>query len=198
VTPPTLGPRFEEALLFAAQTHRGDVRKGTDIPYVSHLLSVCALVLEDGGDEDEAIAALLHDTLEDHPEEVTESDLARRFGPEVAELVVLCSDTPRGFRGGPKADWRERKAAYVERIRAEKYPLCRVALADKLHNTRSVVLDHRRVGDEVWTRFKEDKAAQLRYHGDLVEAFREAQAPEHLVSELDALVRELEASERPA
>jgi len=195
VTPPTLGPRFEEALLFAVQTHGGDLRKGTSIPYVSHLFSVCALVLEDGGDEDEAIAALLHDTLEDHPKEVTKADLARRFGPRVADLVAQCTDTPPDYRGGPKAPWRGRKEAYVERIREERYPLCRVALADKLHNTRSIVLDHRRFGDEVWTRFNAAKEDELRYHRALVEAFREAMAPDHLVSELDSLVRELEASE---
>jgi (p)ppGpp synthase/HD superfamily hydrolase len=194
VTPPTLGPKFEDALLFAVRIHAGDVRKGTEIPYVSHLLSVCALVLEDGGGEDEAIAALLHDTLEDHPEEVMEADLARRFGPEVAELVVLCSDTPRGFRGGPKADWRERKLAYVERIREETYPLCRVALADKLHNTRAIGLDHRRFGDEIWKRFNATKEDELRYHRALVEAFRDAGAPEYLVDELDSLVKELEMS----
>jgi hypothetical protein len=202
VAAPELGPRFEEALLFAVRTHRGDVRKGaeggTQIPYVAHLLSVCALVLEDGGDEDEAIAALLHDTLEDHPEGVTESDLARRFGPEVAELVVLCSDTPRGFRGGPKAEWHGRKTAYVERLREEEYPLCRVALADKLHNTRSIVLDQRRIGDEVWKRFNATKEDELRYHRDLVDAFRDAKAPDYLVSELDSLVKELEKSEGTA
>jgi (p)ppGpp synthase/HD superfamily hydrolase len=194
VTPPTLGPKFEEALLFAVRTHDGDVRKDTEIPYVSHLLGVCALVLENGGDEDEAIAALLHDTLEDHPEKVTASDLASRFGARVADLVVQCTDTPPDYRGGPKADWHERKAAYVERIREETYPLCRVALADKLHNIRSIVLDHRRFGDEIWSRFKGTREDQLRYHRALVEAFREAGAPDYLVDELDSLVRELETS----
>jgi len=195
VTPPTLGPRFEEALLFAVRTHDGDLRKGpARIPYVSHLLSVCALVLEDGGDEDEAIAALLHDTLEDHPEEVTKADLERRFGPRVADLVVRCTDTPPDYRGGTKPHWHGRKAAYVERIRKEGYPLCRVALADKLHNTRSIVLDHRRCGDEVWERFNATKEEEFSYHRALVDAFRDAGAPKYLVDELDSLVRELEAT----
>ena len=198
MTAPTLGPRFEEALLFAVRTHDGDLRKGTEIPYVSHLLSVCALVLEDGGDEDEAIAALLHDTLEDHPEKVTKADLDRRFGSRVADLVAACTDTPPDYTGGTKADWHERKATYVELIREEPYPKCRVALADKLHNTRSVVLDHRRLGDEIWTRFNAPKEDQLHYHRALVEAFREAGAPDYLVDELDSLVRELEASEGAA
>jgi (p)ppGpp synthase/HD superfamily hydrolase len=192
VTPPTVGPKFQDALLFAVQTHDGDLRKGSDIPYVSHLLSVCALVLEDGGSEDEAIAALLHDTLEDHPKEVTKADLERRFGARVADLVVRCTDTPPDYRGGPKAAWHGRKAAYVERIREEPYPLCRVALADKLHNTRSVVLDYRRSGDAIWKCFKETREDQIRHHRALVDAFREAKAPKHLVDELDSLVRELE------
>ena len=191
-----LGPKFEEALVFAVQTHDGDLRKGaeggTGIPYVAHLLSVCALVLEDGGDEDEAIAALLHDTLEDHPKTVTASDLARRFGIRVADLVVLCTDTPPDYDGGTKAPWQERKDAYVERLREETYPLCRIALADKLHNTRAIVLDHRRCGDEVWGRFNATKEKELSYHRALVDAFVEAGAPDHLVGELDSLVRELE------
>ena len=168
------------------------MRKGTSIPYVSHLFSVCALVLEDGGDEDEAIAALLHDALEDHPKEVTKSDLEDRFGSRVVKLVELCTDTPEDFQGGSKPPWNERKAAYVERIRKEIYPLCRVALADKLHNTRTIVMDYRRLGNTIWKRFNAPRKEQLLYHSALVQAFREAQAPEHLVNELDKLVRELE------
>ncbi len=194
MTPPTLGLKFVDALMLAVRVHDGQLRKGTEIPYVSHLLSVCALVLEDGGDEDEAIAALLHDTLEDCPKDVTASDLARRFGAPVAALVVACTDTPPDYKGGPKAPWQGRKDAYVERIRAEGYPLCRVALADKLHNTRSIVLDHRRFGDKVWARFNATKEDQLRYHRALVDAFRDAGAPDYLVDELDLLVGELEKS----
>jgi hypothetical protein len=107
---------------------------------------------------------------------------------------VQCTDTPPDYTGGPKADWHERKLAYVERIREETYPLCRVALADKLHNTRSIVLDHRRFGDVIWERFKATKEEQLGYHRTLVDAFREAGAPDYLVGELDSLVRELEMS----
>jgi (p)ppGpp synthase/HD superfamily hydrolase len=198
MTPPTLGLRFMDALMCAVRVHGGQLRKGADgdagIPYISHLLSVGALVLEDGGDEDEAIAALLHDTLEDQPEKVTRSDLARRFGPRVRDLVVQCTDTPPDYTGGAKADWHERKTAYVERIRQEEYPLCRVALADKLHNTRAIVLDHRRCGDEVWERFNATKEDELFYHRALVNAFRDAKAPGYLVAELDALVKQLEKS----
>ncbi|MCP4697273.1 MAG: HD domain-containing protein [Gammaproteobacteria bacterium] len=192
MTESLIGSRFKDALLYAVEIHGNDLRKGASIPYISHLLSVCALVLEDGGDEEEAIAALLHDSLEDHPEKVTKSILDSRFGSRVARLVELCSDTPSDYQGGPKPPWHERKTAYVERLRKEVYPLCRVALADKLHNTRTIVMDCRRQGDKVWARFKAAKGDQLRYHRALVEAFREAQAPHHLVDELDSLVRELE------
>jgi len=192
MTPPTLGLKFVDALMLAVRVHGGQLRKGSEIPYVSHLLSVCALVLEDGGDEDEAIAALLHDTLEDCPDDVTAPDLARRFGAPVAALVVACTDTPPDYTGGPKAPWQERKDAYVERIREEGYPLCRVALADKLHNTRAIVLDQRRFGDKIWERFNATKEDELRYHRALVDAIRDAGAPGYLVDELDSLVTELE------
>ncbi len=186
-----LKSRFNEALLYATKIHADDLRKGSSIPYISHLLGVCALVLEDGGDEDEAIAALLHDTLEDHPEEVKRSDLERRFSARVARLVELCSDTPPDYQGGPKPPWYERKMGYVEQIRRETYPLCRVALADKLHNLRTLVMDHRQLGDTVWARFKATKEKQLFYYQALTDAFREAQAPEHLLDELDSLIGEL-------
>jgi len=189
-----LGSRFQDAVLLALQIHGGDLRKSTTIPYVSHLFSVCALVLEDGGDEDEAVAALLHDMLEDHPKEITKSEIERLFGERVADIVQLCTDTPPGYKGGPKPPWRKRKAAYVERIREAAYPRCRVALADKLHNVRTIVNDYRKIGNKIWARFKATKEDQLRYHRSLVEAFREASAPAYLINELDSLVTELEAS----
>ncbi len=187
-----LDEKFREALGFAAEVHGGDLRKGTEIPYVSHLLSVCALVLEDGGDEEEAIAALLHDTLEDHPEEVKREDLVERFGARVADLVEACSDTPADFEGGEKPPWAERKAAYVEQIRSEGYPLSRVALADKLHNTRCMVMDHRREGDAIWERFNAPRSDQIRLFRSLVDAFRDGGAPAHLVDEFESLVDELD------
>jgi len=193
-----LGTKFKDALLFAMEIHAGDFRKGTSIPYVSHLLGVCALVLEDGGDEEEAIAALLHDTLEDHPEKVNKDDLIRRFGARVADLVERCTDTPPDYRAGEKPPWHERKSAYVDQIRKETYPLCRVSLADKIHNVRTIVMDYRRLGDAIWARFKANKDDQLRYHWDLVDAFREANAPAHLLNELDILVSELESGKNPA
>jgi len=187
-----LGQRFADALRYAHEIHRNDTRKGSSVPYLSHLLAVCALVLEDGGDEDEAIAALLHDTIEDHPDEVTREELAAHFGRRVAEIVVACTDTPADYRGGPKPPWRQRKEAYVARIREKRYPACRVSLADKLHNLRTTAMDYRRHGDTIWAKFNAGKRDQLWYHRALVDAFREAHAPAHLVAELDALVSELE------
>ena len=194
MTQQIIGPKFLEALRFATQIHGGDLRKGTSIPYLSHLLSVCSLVMEDGGDEDEAIAALLHDTLEDHPEEVTKADIEDRFGARVVHLVTQCTDTSPDYKGGPKAPWHERKTAYVKRIRNEKYPRCRIALADKLHNTRTIVMDYRRLGDAIWARFNANKEDQLWYQRALVDAFREAKAPDHILNELDSLVSELETT----
>ena len=188
-----LGTKFKDAILYALDIHAGDLRKGTSTPYVSHLLSVCALVLEDGGDEEEAIAALLHDTLEDHPEKVKKNDLTHLFGSRVADLVELCSDTPPDYQGGEKPPWHERKAAYVDQIRKETYPLCRVSLADKIHNARTIVMDYRQLGDAIWKRFKANKDEQLRYYRALVNAFREAKAPDHLLDELDMLVSKLES-----
>ena len=192
MTPRISGPKFQEAMLYAVEIHGGDLRKSTTIPYVSHLFSVCALVLEDGGDEEEAIAALLHDMLEDHPKEVTRQELERRFGSRVADIVAMCTDTPPNFKGGPKPPWRKRKAAYIERLREATYPRCRVALADKLHNVRTIVNDYHRIGNDIWARFKATRKEQLGYHRSLVEAFREANAPAYLVDELDRLVTELE------
>lgn len=188
-----IGPRFEEALSLAVRIHQQDLRKSTSIPYLSHLFSVCALVMEDGGDEEEAIAALLHDALEDHPDQVSLAELEKRFGARVARLVAVCTDTPPDFKGGEKPPWRSRKTAYLERLTHEGYPTTRICLADKLHNTRAIVMDHRRLGDKVWQRFRASKADQLWYHRSLVEVFRAGGAPTHLVDELDSLVRELES-----
>ncbi len=193
-----LSERFRDALVYAAAVHNGQCRKGTSIPYISHLLSVCALVLEHGGDEDEAIAGLLHDTLEDHPESVTREDLHERFGTRVTEIVEGCTDTPPGYRGGPKRPWRERKARYIEHLRRAGSSFARVALADKLHNARAILADYRRLGDELWTRFNAGKDDQLCYFRGLVAVFREIGAPVPMVQEFDEVVTELERLARDA
>jgi (p)ppGpp synthase/HD superfamily hydrolase len=123
---------------------------------------------------------------------VTRDLLVSRFGPRVADIVQDCSDTPPDYRGGQKAPWLERKQAYLEKLSREKYPLCRVALADKLHNLRALVQDYRRIGAALWARFKAGPAEQLWYQRALVKALTEAGAPAHLLHELESLVSELE------
>jgi len=186
-------PRFLDALTYAVRLHGSDVRKGTTIPYIAHLLSVCSLVLVDGGSEDEAIAALLHDALEDHPEETNREVLSQRFGREVLAIVEACTDTPPDYKGGPKPPWRDRKIAYLDHIRVATRSAIRVALADKLDNARSILSDYRQIGEALWSRFNAGKEDQLWYHRSLVTAFRAAGAEGILIEELEHVVTELES-----
>jgi (p)ppGpp synthase/HD superfamily hydrolase len=133
-------------MLLAFDLHENDCRKGKDVPYVSHLLSVSALVLKDGGTEDEAIAALLHDALEDHPDKITYTDLKDRFGKNVADIVRACSDTPDDFKGGEKPPWKKRKQKYLDHLEHAPISVLRVTLADKLHNCRDLRNDLRMHG----------------------------------------------------
>jgi len=158
-----LGPRYRSALVWAAELHDGHVRKATAVPYLSHLLAVSGLVLEFGGDEDEAIAGLLHDTLEDTA--LTRAELEERFGPRVAEIVARCSDT----EVQPKPPWRQRKERFVARLGtfADDEGTLRVVAADKVHNTRSMLADHRRLGPALWERFNAGPDDQLWYLGSV-------------------------------
>jgi (p)ppGpp synthase/HD superfamily hydrolase len=149
-----LTKRFEDAFVFASHVHTGQLRKGTEIPYAAHLLSVTALVLENGGGEDEAIAALLHDAVADRGVEV--NDIRARFGDEVARIVKACSDS---FEKDPKnkLPWKTRKIEYLRRLPTEPRSALLVSSADKLHNARAILADHRRVGEKVWARFNASK-----------------------------------------
>ncbi len=184
-------PRFVDALTYAVALHGADVRKGTAIPYIPHLLRVCSLVLVDGGGEDEAIAALLHDALEDHPNEVSRDLIAGRFGNDVLAIVDSCTDTPVDYQGGPKPEWRERKMAYLEHVKNADRKATRVALADKLDNARSILGDYREVGDKLWSRFNAGREDQLWFYGAAAEAFRAAGATGSLIDELERVVRDL-------
>ncbi len=192
-----LSERFFDALRYAARLHNHQVRKGAQCPYVSHPLAVASLVLEHGGDEEEAIAALLHDVIEDQAEhfggvEALRSEIRARFGEHVLDLVNACTDA----EVVPKPPWRERKERYIAHVIATPDPAYhRVTIADKLHNARSILLDYRRLGDELWQRFNRKEAApHLWYYRSLTDAFRAAgQAPPVLVDELDRVVSELEA-----
>jgi (p)ppGpp synthase/HD superfamily hydrolase len=194
--PPTAmrSPRLDDAFVLAAHLHGDDVRKGTSVPYLAHLLGVCARVLVDGGDEDEAIAALLHDALEDHPEEISRADLAARFGPRVTALVEACTDTPPDWSGGRKPPWRQRKEAYLAHVRSALPDTLRVSLADKVDNARAILADHRAIGDAVWERFSAGRDEQLWYYRELVAAYRVAGVTSPMLDELARVVAALGAA----
>jgi (p)ppGpp synthase/HD superfamily hydrolase len=151
------------------EAHGDQTRKGGDIPYVSHLLGVASLVLEAGGDEDMAIAGLLHDTVEDTA--ATAAGIEDRFGPRVAMIVVGCTDTDEH----PKPPWRPRKERYLAHLGSPETPaeVLTVSRADKLHNARSILSDYRALGEELWSRFNADVEEQLWYLSSLVDVFTE-------------------------
>ncbi len=185
------GERFEEALLYATRLHRDQTRKGTEVPYVTHLLAVAAIVGENGGTEDEVVAALLHDAPEDRGGKERLEEIRARFGDEVAEIVDGCTDTYED----PKPEWRPRKEAYIAHV-AEASPSVRlVSAADKLHNARSILADLRALGDELWDRFTGGKEGTLWYYRALVEAYAGA-GSNPVVEELDRVVREIEHTVR--
>jgi ketosteroid isomerase-like protein len=187
-----LTARFNDALTFAAEVHAGDVRKGAPVPYIAHLLSVCSLVLSDGGDEDEAIAALLHDTLEDHPELVTRDDLRQRFGARVLSLVEACTDTPPDYTGGTKPPWRQRKLAYLDHLASAPAEDLRVVLADKVDNAHTILTDYQRHGEELWSRFNAGRDEQLWLYRSVTDALRARRPPGRLLEQLECYVGELE------
>jgi (p)ppGpp synthase/HD superfamily hydrolase len=184
---PPLSPRFDDALLYTADLHRNQVRKGSGVPYVAHLLAVSALVLEAGGDEDTAIAALLHDAVEDQGGPPTREAIRVRFGERVAAIVDGCSDTDET----PKPPWQARKEAYIAHIAHAAPEVRLVSAADKLHNARTVLSDYRQQGDALWQVFKGGKAGTLWYYRAMVTALRAA-GPNPLVDDLDRVVSELE------
>jgi (p)ppGpp synthase/HD superfamily hydrolase len=186
---PILGERFNDALVYAATLHRPQVRKETTIPYVSHLLAVAGIVLEHGGDEDEAIGALLHDAGEDCGGEEQIVEIAAMFGEDVAHIVRGCSDSllPQGEE---KIPWRARKAAYIEHVATACAPVRLVSAADKLHNARSILSDYRIEGAKLWRRFNKE-SNQLWYYEKLVDAFRKHGDHTKLIDELSYVVGEL-------
>jgi (p)ppGpp synthase/HD superfamily hydrolase len=155
-----LSERFAAAFRFAFEVHREQTKKGSSIPYISHLLEVAGLVLGFGGNEDEAISALLHDTVEDHPDIVSFEKLRERFGEPVAAIVESCSDAS----SMPKPPWKGRKEKYIEHLRTAGESVLMVSAADKLSNARAVLKDYRAVGDNVWSRFNAGKSDQLWYY----------------------------------
>jgi (p)ppGpp synthase/HD superfamily hydrolase len=191
VQPLPLSKRFRKALKFAAKIHGGQGRKGTRVPYTAHLLAVTAIVLEHGGDEDQAIAALLHDAIEDQGGDVMRREIRDRFGDRVTEMVDDCTDA----EVIPKPPWKERKLTYLAHIPAARADSLLVSMADKLHNSTTIVRDLRRQGPSVFKRFKGGRDGTLWYYRSLVEAF-EARQPEGdaraLLDELRLAVAELQ------
>ena len=164
--------RYVEAFDYASNLHAGDLRKGSDVPYLAHVMAVSALVLEHGGDETQAMAGLLHDAAEDHGGRARLDDISERFGPAVAEIVELCSDSLAADRD-QKPPWWPRKVAYVRRFaRLPQFsPALLVAVADKVHNARALLGDYRTDGEGLWARFNRTsgRAGQLWYYGRLAE-----------------------------
>jgi (p)ppGpp synthase/HD superfamily hydrolase len=188
-----LTDRFVKALEYGAELHRKQTRKGTRIPYVAHLLGVAGIVLEAGGNEDEAIAALLHDAVEDQGGLKTLKEIRKRFGSRVAKIVREGSDS-ESEDPHDKPSWHERKRAYLRHLAVASKGAVLVSIADKLHNARAILADYRIHRDNLWKRFNKEatKADQPKYYRSLVTAFRGSSAPRPLVVELDPVVCELE------
>lgn len=186
-----LSDRLFNALQLAFGMHGRDTRKACQVPAMAHLLSVCALVQTDGGDEDEAIAALLHDALEDKADLITREDVQSMFGDKVLEIVDISTDTDEDYVGGEKAPWDLRKRYYLDRVRRAAPALLRVTVADKIDNARAILADHRRIGDEVWARFNASREDILWYYTEAVAAYRQAGVKSPLLNDLEVLVAEL-------
>jgi (p)ppGpp synthase/HD superfamily hydrolase len=182
-----LTERFYDSIVYALQLHSKQYRKVVGgVPYASHLLGVASIVMDYGGDEEEAIGALLHDSVED--QNVTVSDIEKRFGRRVAMIVEGCTDTDQK----PKPPWLERKSRYIAHLRAGVPPEVRlVSMADKLHNARSTLANLRSMGDAIWENFKGGKEGTLWYLRSLVNTYR-ASGSDPLLDELDRTVTEIE------
>jgi len=178
--------RFEDALAFAARLHATQTRKGTEIPYIAHLLAVASLVITHGGNEDEAIAGLLHDSVEDQGGQPTLEMIRARFGEPVAAIVDGCTDTDVV----PKPPWRERKERYLKHLASASRSVKLVAAADKLDNVRAIVADYRTHGAAIWSRFNAGPNEQKWFYRGCVTALQDG--PVAIVRELEAAVQQLE------
>lgn len=191
---PVLTNRFVEALGYAAELHLHQRRKGKGQPYVGHLLGVAAIVIQHGGGEEEVIAALLHDAVEDQGGLPRLDEIRAKFGERVARIVDGCTDSYEV--SGVKREWGERKRAYIEKVAHAPADVQLVSAADKLANAREILADYRLEGDAVFGRFQGGKQGTLWYYRALVEVFRKAAATP-LVDELDRVVTELESLAKP-
>ena len=183
-----LSAKFEEALIYATRAHGNQTRKKTGIPFISHNLGVTAIALEYGANETEAIAALLHDTVEDCGGAERLRDIREKFGNGVAGIVDGCTDTYET----PKPPWLERKRTYIDHLKNSDKSTRLVSASDKLHNTRAILAELRRHGVEVFERFGGKKDGTIWYYRRLVTAFRQHGDHADLVDELDRVVSEIE------
>jgi GTP pyrophosphokinase len=182
-----LSERFTTALVYATQLHANQVRKSSGVPYVAHLLGVASIALEYGANEDEAIAALLHDAVEDQGGAATREEIRRRFGDKVTEIVDACTDAD----AIPKPPWRKRKEAYIAHIPTASPSVLLVSVADKLYNARSILKDYRVLGESLWERFQGGREGTLWYYRTLVDAFKKT-GNAAIVAELERVVSEVE------
>jgi (p)ppGpp synthase/HD superfamily hydrolase len=185
--PPYLGPRLQRAFRYAAEKHDGQTRKQTAVPYVSHLMAVASLVLEAGGDEDMAIAALLHDVVEDCGGMPRLREIRKQFGPRVAKIVEGCTDS----FGEPKPEWVERKKDYLREVTHADVETRLVSASDKLHNVRTILADYRHDGEAIWTRFTGKKEGTLWYYRALSDEYQRRN-PNRITREIEIAVAELE------
>ena len=184
---PHLGPRLQRAFRYAAKWHDGQARKGTTVPYLSHLMAVTSLVLEAGGDEDLAIAALLHDVVEDCGGMPRLREIRRQFGPRVAKIVEGCTDS----FVEPKPEWVERKKGYLQEVKHADRETRLVSASDKLHNVRTILADYRKDGERIWPRFNGKKEGTLWYYRALSDEYKRRN-PNRITRELEIAVAELE------
>jgi len=185
--PPPLGPRLQRAFRYAAQKHAGQTRKQSAVPYISHLMAVASLVLEAGGDEDMAIAAFLHDVVEDCGGMPTLREVRKQFGARVAKMVEGCTDS----FAEPKPEWGKRKKDYLRGVRHADVNTRLVSASDKLHNVRTILADYRQHGEAIWTRFTGKKEGTLWYYRALSDEYQR-RSPNRITRELEIAVTELE------
>ena len=185
--PPHLGPRLQRAFRYAAEKHAGQTRKQTAVPYLSHLMAVASLVLEAGGDEDMAMAALLHDVVEDCGGMPRLWEIRKQFGSRVAKIVEGCTDS----FVEPKPEWLERKKNYLREVKHADAETRLVSAADKLHNVRTILADYRQDGESVWKRFSGKREGTLWYYRALSDEYRRRN-PNRITRELEIAVTELE------
>jgi len=190
VKPTKLGPRLQRAFRYAAKWHEGQARKGTAVPYLSHLMAVTSLVLEAGGDEEMAIAGLLHDVVEDCGGMPRLREIRRQFGKRVAHIVEGCTDS----FVEPKPDWIERKRGYLGEVKHADDETRLVSASDKLHNVRTILADYRKHGEAIWVRFNGKREGTLWYYRALSDEY--ARKPNRITRELEIAVGQLERAVR--